>query len=62
MNFLEASYEGYGRSDSSEMVIDFGTNVFICKFAKYLLVDARRTRDSNIDIQHVIPGGFSLFK
>jgi hypothetical protein len=60
MNFLSTAYENRYTEGSNEMTVDFGRNVFICKFMKALLVDATRTGDSNIDISYVIPGGFTL--
>ena len=35
-------------------------NIFIASHMRVLLIDAHRRRDSNIDVDYVVPGGFLL--
>ena len=46
-------------ADTREAKVIF-PQIFVAKYMKILLIDAYRRHDTNIDIDHVIPGGFMI--
>ena len=61
IGYKDEVYAKLGRDyeELRKIAVDF-PNIFIASHLRVLLIDANRRDDTNIDVDHVVPGGFLL--
>jgi hypothetical protein len=56
----EAYQQDINENFDGNVVIQLKHNVHICKYMKYLLIDAYRKCDASIDVKCIIPHGYEI--